>query len=320
MKRIILFVIAVVLVTSCVNQNDKLNPSKDSKTETMHFLREMQDSTINASFMGFKLGESRKESIWRLDSLKKDNKASEYDCSLDYINPKIICADAIPQEDKLSFKSSITIMIDGRYDSLEINCVLQFYKNRLYTIMVLPEYSWSVEGDKQKNSLIKMYHEKYGQLFWQEDSKSISLYPYSSYELRKNECKVRIDDSCLTHNSVWKYKDVTITIADFEKKLSCYEFDKYSFEEIYERFKYSFYVADQIMSYADIISRTEDKHEYQIDFIMYRDNAIHSIEKNRVQREEEIKKQEKLRAEREKEIQDSIEQLKKKESFKRQGI
>lgn len=123
MKRIIFFVIVVLLVSSCVNQNNK-----DSEIETTHLLQKMQDSTIHASFKEFKLGENKKESLARLDSLKKENKAAEYDFSLDDIDKLSISADVFPQEDKVSFKSYITIKIENRYEPLEINCIYNSIK------------------------------------------------------------------------------------------------------------------------------------------------------------------------------------------------
>lgn len=317
MKRTITGIILLSLFASflcgCSSTGRKKSPEQ---------LREMQkDSTINATFFGIALGEPLEAVITKLDTLKQHGKVKEYTCedykSNEYIDDALHIIDALSFPRVIRFKSDLTLKQLNGYEDVRIRSYLGFRSDSLYVIIILPDYIWS---DLESDKVIGTYTEKYGGLYYLENSLPTSLFPRRHFDgegWMNNQ--VKETDAYKATSTFWKFKDVEIYLVDKTEFTTVYTFDQDDFNRELRNmpWEYRDNTNRQCERMIDRLYSKKTKEQNTRPFIAYKNMLIHERDAAIIEQE----RAERARAwEMEKAREDSLKNAKGKESYSSQDI
>ena len=98
----------------------------------------LQDSTITFVYLGLELGMEKDSAINFLTKLQREGKIENFKI---YKAEDLYyrCADIPHHGDTYHFNSKINIIKDSVYHQYNTTCTVDFYKDKLFSILILPE-------------------------------------------------------------------------------------------------------------------------------------------------------------------------------------
>lgn len=327
MKRLVFAITLIALLCSCNNGAQKKS-SSDDNGKREYAIEKLKDSTINAVYWGLHMGDSKENVLAHMKELQLNNRIRKFqpcpiDDDIDYR-----CCDIHYSKDSYVFETDMSFQIDSLYQSIEVFCTLDFYKDSLYSIVINPRLAYSdTEEQKQWASLFNLYNKNYGIGYKEIKTPSQT---YSKTIVAEWSSEIWEYSSFESHNFVWTAKNVEVTLANQHKYFKRYEYEEKSFKRAYNKYDYWYYFdrgrgeiyewlqAQDISGEAYLLNTQNDKSEKKI--ISYRDARMHKAkldELKRIADDENARKQARVR---EQQIADSIRNETNKRDFENQII
>lgn len=325
------FIITILLTClSCTNTN-KNNSQEVKNIDTNNIqaeaIKHLQDSTIKSVYLGLKLGIDKDSIINFLTNLQKEEKIKKLQPislkdDLDYR-----CTEIIYHNNSYEFFSKLNIMIDSTFYDFDTHCIIDFYKNKLYSIVITinPFFYPNIKSEDGWNEIEKIYKGNYGIGFTNKTTYEFPKSYIASISPWTHEISRLV--SYTTYNTIWTTSNVQIILAKKEAKIKEDEYEKESFENVYNKYESTYYYNEKdfvriIESKARLINSS---YRYVNNYlIVYKDINLHAEYTNEINRIQQlaIKEKEKLKAEekQKREIEDSIKQERLRKEYANQSI
>ena len=243
-------------------------------------LREAQkDTVINASFFGFKLGESMADALARIDTLRQDDVISAIDTgayhSNEYYDDLLDIIQSLPISYTIKFEGKLTLKHANDYEDVKINTTLGFRNDSLYTILVIPRMSTRCF---EKENVIETYQDKYGDLTYTYSfTRPIMTRRYitgTGYSFDQIQ-EVSSYDANLT---VWRFRDADIYLASKTENTTVFKFNESDFNRELLRIPYdkkddTDYICRHI---KERLLFTRGEQQSTLNFIAYRNALMHA--------------------------------------------
>lgn len=321
MKKLIFIITIVFLCLSCINKKDKHETVSDSTINNKEVaIKKLQDSTITSVYLGLQLGMEKDSAICFLKELQKKEKITDLQVTSLSDDIRYRCTGIVYHNDSYMFSSKLNIAIDSAFYAFDTYCFVDFYKNKLSSIMSIihPFVLSKIDSEQGWDEINKIYINKYG----------IGFTSKSTFELSKTEPIVSewthdINDivSYTTDNTIWTTANIQVILATTKTKINVDEYDKESFYKIYNKYGSKDLAYQLKRQVIPIKSYYKYVNHYSI---VYNDIKLHTEYINEINRIQQvaIEEKERLKAEetRKKEIDDSIKQEKIKKEYANQSI
>ena len=287
MKKLLFFTI-ILFLCSCVNRSDNrkddvcTNPKEGISTNEVEArtvaIQDLKDSTITSVYLGLKLGMGKDSVITFLTDLQQQGKISDLKPISLEDNSDYRCTETEYHNDSYQFKSTLNVKVDSIFCAFDTWCVVDFYKNQLYSIVLstYPFFDYKVDSEDGWNEIKRIYENNYG----------IGYTTKSTYEPAHTEEYIyeftsTIED-CLsykTNNQIWTTSNVQIILANKKAKYKVDEYDESSFERLYTKYERAFgndiqHIARCIESEARLIKSSYKESDNYL--IVYKDIRLHN--------------------------------------------
>lgn len=317
------FIIATVLLISCAGRTNQ-NNSDITCQEDLHAeaVKKLQDSTITSVYLGLKLGSAKDSVINHLQHMEDNGKISPLKKTTLEDNSDYRCTGLYYHGDSYYFASKINAKVDTSFHAFTTSCVVDFYNDKLYSIVVTTypanryvrkQHGWS--------AIFDMYMANYGNGYT-----SNTTYEYAESvedEIRKYSSEIWNCMSYTTTNNVWTTSNVQIILATKKEKYKVDKYDENSFERLYNKYEREFRRNHRGLVYRleNEARKVESGYEYiDTHLIVYKDVNLHNelveIERGVLEEENRIKAEQARR----KEIEDSIKREQIKKEYENQSI
>lgn len=325
MKRLLFIAVILLMCCSCANRsnNQQVEVSTNVVDAQTMAIEKLKDTTITSVYLGLKLGVDKDSVVNVLTGLQQQGKISELKpVSLDD-DSNYRCTELEYHNDSYRFASTINVKVDSVFYAFETRCVVDFYKNQLYSVVITtyPYDFLKVESEKGWEAIKRMYENNYGIGYTAKSTRE-------SDKLYKPDIWLYLStiENCLsytTDNQIWTTSNVQIILAN--KKATCQvdEYDESSFQGLYRKYErdYGNYIqglVHRLESEARLIkSSYKERNNY---LIVYKDIRLH----NEVVKEQQaaLEEENRVKAEkaRQKAIEDSLRQVQIQKEYENQSI
>ena len=316
MKKFIYFVV-IAMLCSCSIEKTSDTVERTNKAS-------LQDSTITFVYLGLELGMEKDSTINFLTKLQREGKIENlkiYKAEDLYYR----CADIPHHGDTYHFNSKINIIKDSVYHQYNTTCTVDFYKDKLFSILILPEVvGWNepLNSEEAWKEINNLYKNTYGTEY--TSSSIYEIAKHSERDLWEYSCEINYYRSWTSENTIWTASNVQIILGNKKDK---FKIDKYE-EEAFNRICNLYPFIDDATLIRKIESEVRvvnSRYKYYDNyFIAYKDviqdNEIKRIKQVAIDEENRIKEENERIKKREQEIEDSIKQEKMKIEYKNQSI
>lgn len=316
-----LIVTTALILCGCTQSNNKVTTASNP----------LKDSIAINTFMDFRLGSSRNETLHIIDSLIDAKQIEDYRTiknKTDRFSWRYTAASVDMMKERHRFKGSIIAKgKSGQYNKYNAYVEFQFYNDSLYSVFVYPGggcYSDILNNEEVHNMLIDKYSEHYtlkniGPTILSDYYELEGLYAYWSPD------EISKYTSYSANSRVWEFKTSTIGVSTLTYRYTHWEFDSNSYMRVIKNSSY----ADELdkmdeYDYArlseEIISRAIIHHKenksYDDVYFWYRNDIIQEQLDNIKTQEAERRRQYQLEQQKKREEESN----KLKEQFGKQTI
>lgn len=301
MQRI--FLIISLLLCGCTQSNNKTTANSNP----------LKDSIAINTFMNFKLGASRNQTLEIIDSLINTNQIENCKAvknKFDRFGWNYTATSVYQMEERLSFEGSIIAKGEsGQYNKYRADVELQFYRDTLYSVFVYPARGYYFDGLNYEG-VCNMFTNKYSAHYTLNTYGPTTLYDY--YVVYWLLDKISKYTSYSANSKVWEFKTSTIGVSTLTYEYTDWEFDASSFKRAIEYSSYAhklydldeydhFRLSKVIFSKAIALNRKQESSDlmyfwYRNDVIQERLNKIEA-EKEEKLRQYQIEQQNKCKEE-----------------------
>lgn len=302
--KVVLLLIAILLFNSSCNKRNENNNGKINEI----------------AFLGLKLGESRVNTIQKLDSLysakiiedyREDTTSLVWDYGRPFEIGKYECAEVYQTDSCINFFTDFIFQIGENFEEGYARCEVQFVNDTLYSVEVSPKLSFLylpfTDSDNPKFDAVKdMYIKKngfYTTTDYSESGSNIGKYKFSdSYPIANRDedyCSITKGDGVKSTNYIWDFATSKIIILDYDEEKIIKKYERESFEKTYREFNDEYYqerpglLEDIIDKHAYCIGTSKDKDTSIGIFYIYK--PLHELLKSKqeIERKAVIEKQNK---------------------------
>lgn len=317
MKNIIYFIV-IAMLCSCSIEKKSNTVERTNKVS-------LQDSTITSVYLGLELGMEKDSAINFLTKLQREGKIENFKEKKAW-DSYYRYADIPLHGDTYFFESKINIIKDSVYHQYKTICTIDFYKDKLFSILILPEQvvglNEPLNSEEVWEEINKLYKNTYG-----TEYTSSSIYEFAEHsepDIWEYSCEIRHYRSWTSENTIWTASNVQIILGNRKDKFKIDKYEEGAFNRICNKYPFidDATLVRKIESEARIVN---SRYEYFDDyFIVYKDvildNEIKRIKQVAIDEENRIKEENERTQKREQEIEDSIKQEKMKKEYKNQFI
>lgn len=317
MKKLSFIFVIITMLHSCGIEKESNTVERINKVS-------LQDSTITSVYLGLELGMEKDSAINFLTNLQREGKIEDFK-KFEASNLYYRCADIPHHGDTYHFDSKINIIKDSVYHQYNTSCTVDFYKDKLFSILIFPEtvvFRDPLRSEEVWEEINKLYKNTYG-----TEHTSSSIYEtakYSEEDIWKYSCEIRDYRSWTSENTIWTASNVQIILGNKKDKYKIDEYEERAFNRICDKYPFidETTLIRKIESEVRVVnSRYEYRDNY---FIAYKDvnldNEIKRIKQLAIDEENRIKEENERIKKRIQEIEDSIKQEKMKIEYKNQFI
>ena len=325
MKRLLFIAVILLMCCSCANRsnNQQVEVSTNVVDAQTMAIEKLKDTTITSVYLGLKLGVDKDSVVNVLTGLQQQGKISELKpVSLDD-DSNYRCTELEYHNDSYRFASTLNVKVDSVFYAFETRCVVDFYKNQLYSVVITtyPYVLFKVESEKGWEEIKRIYENNYGIGYTAKSTREFdkSYKPdISSYSSTIENCL-----SYTTDNQIWTTSNVQIILANKKAKYKVDEYDESSFKRLYRKYEWDFGnniqgLAHRLESEASLIKSSYKERDNYL--IVYKDIRLH----NEVVKEQQaaLEEENRVKAEkaRQKAIEDSLRQVQIQKEYENQSI
>lgn len=325
MKRLLFIAVILLMCCSCANRsnNQQVEVSTNVVDAQTMAIEKLKDTTITSVYLGLKLGVDKDSVVNVLTGLQQQGKISELKpVSLDD-DSNYRCTELEYHNDSYRFASTLNVKVDSVFYAFETRCVVDFYKNQLYSVVITtyPYVLFKVESEKGWEEIKRIYENNYGIGYTAKSTREFdkSYKPdISSYSSTIENCL-----SYTTDNQIWTTSNVQIILANKKAKYKVDEYDESSFKRLYRKYEWDFGnniqgLAHRLESEARLIKSSYKERDNYL--IVYKDIRLH----NEVVKEQQaaLEEENRVKAEkaRQKAIEDSLRQVQIQKEYENQSI
>lgn len=325
MKRLLFVAVILLMCCSCANRsnNQQVEVSTNVVDAQTMAIEKLKDTTITSVYLGLKLGVDKDSVVNVLTGLQQQGKISELKpVSLDD-DSNYRCTELEYHNDSYRFASTLNVKVDSVFYAFETRCVVDFYKNQLYSVVITtyPYVLFKVESEKGWEEIKRIYENNYGIGYTAKSTREFdkSYKPdISSYSSTIENCL-----SYTTDNQIWTTSNVQIILANKKAKYKVDEYDESSFKRLYRKYEWDFGnniqgLAHRLESEARLIKSSYKERDNYL--IVYKDIRLH----NEVVKEQQaaLEEENRVKAEkaRQKAIEDSLRQVQIQKEYENQSI
>ena len=325
MKRLLFIAVILLMCCSCANRsnNQQAEVSTNVVDAQTMAIEKLKDTTITSVYLGLKLGVDKDSVVNVLTGLQQQGKISELKpVSLDD-DSNYRCTELEYHNDSYRFASTLNVKVDSVFYAFETRCVVDFYKNQLYSVVITtyPYVLFKVESEKGWEEIKRIYENNYGIGYTAKSTREFdkSYKPdISSYSSTIENCL-----SYTTDNQIWTTSNVQIILANKKAKYKVDEYDESSFKRLYRKYEWDFGnniqgLAHRLESEARLIKSSYKERDNYL--IVYKDIRLH----NEVVKEQQaaLEEENRVKAEkaRQKAIEDSLRQVQIQKEYENQSI
>lgn len=325
MKRLLFIAVILLMCCSCANRsnNQQVKVSTNVVDAQTMAIEKLKDTTITSIYLGLKLGMDKDSVVNVLTGLQQQGKISELKpVSLDD-DSNYRCTELEYHNDSYRFASTLNVKVDSVFYAFETRCVVDFYKNQLYSVVITtyPYVLFKVESEKGWEEIKRIYENNYGIGYTAKSTREFdkSYKPdISSYSATIENCL-----SYTTDNQIWTTSNVQIILANKKAKYKVDEYEESSFKRLYRKYEWDFGnniqgLAHRLESEARLIKSSYKERDNYL--IVYKDIRLH----NEVVKEQQaaLEEENRVKAEkaRQKAIEDSLRQVQIQKEYENQSI
>lgn len=317
LKKLSFIFVIITMLHSCSIEKESNTVERINKVS-------LQDSTITSVYLGLELGMEKDSAINFLTNLQREGKIEDFK-KLEASDLYYRCADIPHHGDTYHFDSKINIIKDSVYHQYNTSCTVDFYKDKLFSILIFPEtvvFHDALRSEEVWEEINNLYKNTYG-----TEYTSSSIYGMAEHPERniwKYSCEIRNYFSWTSENTIWTASNVQIILGNRKIKFKIDEYEERAFNRICNLYPF-IDDATLIRKIESEVGVVNSRYKYYDNyFIAYKDvildNEIKRIKQIAIDEENRIKKENERKRKREQEIEDSIKQKKIKEEYKNQFI
>ena len=329
MKKLLFIAVILLMCCSCANRsnNQQVEVSTNVVDAQTMAIEKLKDTTITSIYLGLKLGMDKDSVVNVLTGLQQQGKISELKpVSLDD-DSNYRCTELEYHNDSYRFASTLNVKVDSVFYAFETRCVVDFYKNQLYSVVITtyPYDLFKVESEKGWEEVKRIYENNYGIGYTAKSTREFNT-PYKpniwSYSSTIEECL-----SYTTDNQIWTTSNVQIILANKKAKYKVNEYDESSFERLYTKYKRTCrndiqLLALRLESEARLIKSSYKERDNYL--IVYKDIRLHNEvvkeQKAALEEENRVKAEKARQKARQKAIEDSLRQVQIQKEYENQSI
>lgn len=255
-------------------------------------LNDLSNDTLNDVYLGIDINSKYPQVLSLLDSLAQDGLVKSVEKVnrpyLGYYTRLILNIGSINIDKSITFKSILSLLKRGEYETIETSCEIFFFDNKLYAIEVYP-----IGGDSAQIS--NLYVEKYGKpnipvkrSYLSPINQDITLYDYSGdpYFSYINMKYHTITD--------WRFSNAVISLIVQHENKHTIHFDDENWDYVRKRVKPDYINNDKytesemlkVLKYCSI-KQVRD-YEYTFESIFYINDNVQKLINEQIARERKL--------------------------------
>lgn len=325
MKRLLFIAVILLMCCSCANRsnNQQVEVSTNVVDAQTMAIEKLKDTTITSIYLGLKLGMDKDSVVNVLTGLQQQGKISELKPVSLNDDSNYRCTELEYHNDSYRFASTLNVKVDSVFYAFETRCVVDFYKNQLYSVVITtsPYVLFKVESEKGWEEIKRIYENNYGIGYTAKSTREFD----KSYKPDISSYSATIENflSYTTDNQIWTTSNVQIILANKKAKYKVDEYEESSFKRLYRKYEWDFGnniqgLARRLKSEARLIKSSYKERDNYL--IVYKDIRLH----NEVLKEQQaaLEEENRVKAEkaRQKAIEDSLRQVQIQKEYENQSI